>query len=355
MNKIIMLGIVFIMLATFVLPVSAESIIGLIPSSYTVEEGETFYITVFVDSNDSQPAYGWKIENLTFDYKCNATEVNIIDYGNWTSYPNLGVIHNDYSYIWNIWATHINSSGTYNTSDNVTAARINFIALSPGIVYFNMSGAGTGIWDELGNFYPDVVRQNTKITIDSDAPPLPPDDPPSPPPIDPPYVPPTPPDDTNNTNNTNNNNTNNTNTTTPEPEPENISTNINPVASIIKIEKNIIEKTATFNGSGSYDLDGYIVSYNWDFGDGLSDACNCSTISHNYAERGIYIVSLNVTDNNGTSNITSFSFKLEYDGEPAPVVTPDINMFPISLALLGILILIVVITAISKIKKSKGE
>ena len=170
MNKIIMLGIVFIMLATFILPVSAESIIGLIPSSNKVEVNETFYVTVFVDSDDSQPAYGWVIDNLTFNYEqlglCDAVEVNIVDYGNWKEFPTPGVIHNEYSYIWNTWAIgEYNNNSMYNTSDNVTAARISFIAQQPGDVYFNMSETRTGIWDEMGNCYPDVVQQNTKITI----------------------------------------------------------------------------------------------------------------------------------------------------------------------------------------------
>jgi PKD repeat protein len=50
----------------------------------------------------------------------------------------------------------------------------------------------------------------------------------------------------------------------------------------------------SFDGSGSYDPDGTIVSWFWDFGDGESSADPNPT--HAYAQDGIYSVSLNVTD-----------------------------------------------------------
>jgi len=123
---------------------AGESTFGVVASSQDVGIGDNFYLEVFVDGNASQPAYGWKIENLSFNYErvgmCNATEMNIANYGYWTQFPNLGTIHNDSSYIWNSWATE---TPTNPTSDNVTGARINFTALSCGTVYFNMSGAST--------------------------------------------------------------------------------------------------------------------------------------------------------------------------------------------------------------------
>ncbi len=66
-----------------------------------------------------------------------------------------------------------------------------------------------------------------------------------------------------------------------------------------------------FNGSASYDLDGTIVTYEWDFdsSDGLwwetgapPDAVGLTT-THTYEYNGVYIVTLKVTDNNGSSDI----------------------------------------------------
>ena len=50
-------------------------------------------------------------------------------------------------------------------------------------------------------------------------------------------------------------------------------------------------------GSGSSDIDGTIVSYNWNFGDGATSTG--ITVSHVYSATGTYIVTLTVTDNGG--------------------------------------------------------
>lgn len=52
-----------------------------------------------------------------------------------------------------------------------------------------------------------------------------------------------------------------------------------------------------FNASGSYDPDGTITSYAWDFGDGTTGSG--VTTSHVYAYEGTYTVTLTVTDNSG--------------------------------------------------------
>lgn len=58
-----------------------------------------------------------------------------------------------------------------------------------------------------------------------------------------------------------------------------------------------------FNASNSYDLDGYIVNYFWDFGDGTN--VTGKTVSHAYVEDGNYTVKLTVTDDDGASAITT--------------------------------------------------
>jgi KaiC/GvpD/RAD55 family RecA-like ATPase len=64
-------------------------------------------------------------------------------------------------------------------------------------------------------------------------------------------------------------------------------------------------ETVIFNASGSYDPDGTIESYNWDFGDGNSTAVFSTTINHVYRASGSFNVTLTVFDNDGYSN--SFS------------------------------------------------
>ena len=54
----------------------------------------------------------------------------------------------------------------------------------------------------------------------------------------------------------------------------------------------------TFDGSGSYDPDGTITQYKWDFGDG-STAVDTPAPNHEYGDDGTYTVSLAVIDDDG--------------------------------------------------------
>jgi hypothetical protein len=68
-----------------------------------------------------------------------------------------------------------------------------------------------------------------------------------------------------------------------------------------------------FDGTGSYDPDGNIVSYEWDFGDGTSGGG--PKPSHIYMQAGTYTVTLTVTDNDGCESNPS-------DQTTADVVCP---------------------------------
>jgi chitodextrinase len=61
--------------------------------------------------------------------------------------------------------------------------------------------------------------------------------------------------------------------------------------------------TCSFDGWGSSDSDGTIVTYEWDFGDGTTG--NGATIQHSYAQAGMYTVMLTVTDNRGAGAAVS--------------------------------------------------
>jgi PKD repeat protein len=78
-----------------------------------------------------------------------------------------------------------------------------------------------------------------------------------------------------------------------------------------------------FNGSGSYDPDGSIVSYAWDFGDG--NTATGKTPTHTYAQNGTFTVKLKVTDNDGAIN-TSTTTAIIADTEP----TVDFSASPTS-------------------------
>jgi serine protease len=56
----------------------------------------------------------------------------------------------------------------------------------------------------------------------------------------------------------------------------------------------------SFSGTGSYDADGDIVSWNWVFGDGTS--ASGESVMHAYSTFGTYTVTLTVTDNDGATD-----------------------------------------------------
>lgn len=58
--------------------------------------------------------------------------------------------------------------------------------------------------------------------------------------------------------------------------------------------------TINFSGSKSWDFDGSLVSYSWNFGDGTTGTG--LAVSHTYTAVGTYQVSLTVTDNQGLTN-----------------------------------------------------
>ncbi|MBE0519971.1 Ig-like domain repeat protein [Candidatus Bathyarchaeota archaeon] len=72
-------------------------------------------------------------------------------------------------------------------------------------------------------------------------------------------------------------------------------------------EKPVKNETITFDASASYDPDGNIISYKWDFGDGNITVVKTPTIMHSYLDCGDYSVTLKVTDN---SNLTDTVTKI---------------------------------------------
>jgi PKD repeat protein len=62
----------------------------------------------------------------------------------------------------------------------------------------------------------------------------------------------------------------------------------------------------SFSGGNSYDSDGSVVNYEWDFGDS-APAGNGPNVTHVYSSAGVYTVTLTVTDNMGSQNSDTLS------------------------------------------------
>ena len=100
-----------------------------------------------------------------------------------------------------------------------------------------------------------------------------------------------------------------------------------PVAQIeINLGENIINETISFDASGSYDFDGVIISYLWDFGDG-----NTSILVnplHSYTQSGNYTVILAVTDDDGLTNAAAVTISIIANETVEPEEEPEERELP---------------------------
>jgi PKD repeat protein len=80
------------------------------------------------------------------------------------------------------------------------------------------------------------------------------------------------------------------------------------------------DEIVTFDAAGSYDRDGFIVSYKWNFGDGNITTTTDPIITHVYASEGTYILNLTVTDNDGLTHSTAKSITAIEDFTPATTI-----------------------------------
>jgi len=80
--------------------------------------------------------------------------------------------------------------------------------------------------------------------------------------------------------------------------------NKNPIACFTYSPLNpVVNETIIFNASLSYDTDGNITAYEWEFGDGANGTGEI--VEHTYSSPGNYTVNLTVTDDDGAKNSTS--------------------------------------------------
>jgi len=62
----------------------------------------------------------------------------------------------------------------------------------------------------------------------------------------------------------------------------------------------------TFDASASFDPDGCIVGYVWDFGDGTTESTSVAVATHVFAENGVYTVKLTLYDDDGLSGSVAY-------------------------------------------------
>jgi len=98
-----------------------------------------------------------------------------------------------------------------------------------------------------------------------------------------------------------------------------------------------VDETIDFDASKSVD-DGEIVSYKWDFGNGIYG--NGTVVSHSYSKEGTYQVILDVTDNDGLSNRKLLTVIVEKHPEFITVIRLASAVIICTLALILIILLL---------------
>ncbi|MCK5828552.1 PKD domain-containing protein, partial [Candidatus Bipolaricaulota bacterium] len=75
-----------------------------------------------------------------------------------------------------------------------------------------------------------------------------------------------------------------------------------------------------FDASSSYDQDGHITRWDWDFGDGGTDTG--PIVTHRFVDPGTYLVRLSVRDNRRATSVTTTSIEVvEFNEPPVAMIT----------------------------------
>jgi len=120
---------------------------------------------------------------------------------------------------------------------------------------------------------------------------------------------------------------------------DNRTTNMSPVAAFfVATPEPEVGDVVAFAAYGSYDSDGWLDSYHWDYGDNQSQifirGINLTTWAyHVYTHTGIYVVTLTVTDNDGLTD--SYQEMVKVGGQPMILISPKQGVVGTTVALTG--------------------
>ncbi len=255
---------------TFIIsfPVSAagNTKMGCYTSSEEVIVGDTFNVTVWLNSNETVDS--WWVGQLRFN-NAYADSVSIDPY--WREFYDNGTIDNNAGKITGIQAFINTTVSTTNT----TMFNVSFTAVQAGTCDIRLTGAkaysrGPNVLD---------TTYDTSILIKSAESPTPPYQPPS-------------------------------------------STNQNPLANAGGPYEGSVYQLITFDGSESSDSDGTITGYRWDFdNDGTYDTdwLTTPTTTHSYSSAGTYILKLEVKDDGGATATNTTTATISGEEKSSPV------------------------------------
>jgi hypothetical protein len=270
---IIVILILFISLVLTVNNGSSQQIteMGMTVSSDSITVGDDFTVTVYIDPTEA--IGGWLIYFINFSAGL-AQANQILPGPEWNVDTfDQGEIENNIGSIKNIqtWKTENYPNSTH------PACEVSFTALESGECFFNITKV------EISNESFELIQVNTiaaSITISED--------------------------DNGGGGNGGGGG----------------GSNIPPIADASASETSgFIGVNISFDGSLSYDSDGSIIVWNWDFGDG--ETGTGETIQHRYYNEDVYMVTLTVVDNQGDDDSDTIDVNIS-KGPNYPPTKPEI-------------------------------
>lgn len=94
------------------------------------------------------------------------------------------------------------------------------------------------------------------------------------------------------------------------------------LATADEVSRSGSDTNVRFDAAGSFDNDGTIVRYQWDFGDGTKG--EGKLIEHTYMQPGTYPVTLTVTDNEGATSTGSLSLEIAEQAASGTTLTQNV-------------------------------
>ncbi|MGF1660481.1 MAG: PKD domain-containing protein [Rubrimonas sp.] len=98
--------------------------------------------------------------------------------------------------------------------------------------------------------------------------------------------------------------------------------NFPPIAEAGEARSAAVGETIRFAGGASYDVDGAVTGWSWEFGDGAT--ATGATVEHAYAAPGTYVATLRVVDDAGVANSAATdTVAIVVNAPPEPVFPPQ--------------------------------
>ena len=278
MKKTIILVLILILLVSTV----KANILYTDQTEYEQDKGDTFTVTLYV--NLTIDSYGiflyelnWNPEIIELQTVNNTTEWEM-------KYSGQGGIEpGKISYV-NWWKMGHNETGV------IPILELTYKAIKDGNIGLKFTktiGIYSHTFDKEANIY-ELECINATVIINDDS--------------------------SNNGNGGNGNNGGNGGYNPPPPPPPPV--NKEPVAIIDQPTEQYVNTTVNFTANQSYDEDGMIVDYRWNFGDGQTTGG--MKVSHIYNQPNVYTVSLTVEDDDGVTDTITKTIIILKQAEPEP-------------------------------------